>query len=358
VHPILANSRRLTLYLLAWVPVAVLLTSLLKASGHLCWGAAAALAAPLALIYAFWCLSAWYLCRYVPVGSSRIWHLLVAIHPAAAIISVVWAWGAAWGVAALEGLENQYWPVRPLLFGAGVMLYYVAAAVHYVLMAIEASRQAQAREMEAAMLTRDAELRALRAQINPHFLFNSLNSISALTTTDPARARQMCILLSDFLRSSLGMGDRERIPLGEELALARAFLAIQQVRFGARLKLEERLDAAAELCLVPPLLLQPLVENAVTHGVATLLEGGCVSLETHRAQDELAITVENTFDPETPRRPHTGLGLPNVRRRVEARYGGAGRLEVREAANRFRVLLVLPAETEESDEQSARGDRG
>jgi hypothetical protein len=331
------------LYLLAWVPLAALLTSLLAATGRFSVGEAAALALPMALIYAFLCLSAWYLCRFAPIGSSRFWYLLVWINPAAAIISVIWSGAIGWGLALLLGLEAAYPPNRPMLFGAGMMLYYLAAAFHYVLMAMQVSREAQQRELEAAMLARDAELRALKAQINPHFLFNSLNSISALTATDPVLARQMCILLSDFLRSSLGMGDRESIPLGEELALARHFLAIQQVRFGARLKVEEQFDAEAEACPVPPLILQPLVENAITHGVATLVEGGWIRLEARCDAGELAIVVENTFDPEALRRRRTGVGLPNVRRRLAARYGEAGRVEVRESGDRFRVQVFLPA---------------
>ncbi len=358
MHPILADRRQLGIYLLAWLPLGLLLTSLLVAAGSMSWLTAAELALPLTLIYAFWCLSAWYLCRYVPIGSSRFWYLLVAIHPAAAIISLAWAYGVGWALAAIEGLEAEFLPQRLMLFGAGVLLYYVAAAFHYVLMAMQLSRDAQQREMEAAVLARDAELRALRAQVNPHFLFNSLHSISALTASDPVLARQMCIQLSDFLRSSLGIGEREHIPLGEELALARGFLAIQQMRFGARLKVEEQLDPSAEACLVPPLVLQPLVENAVTHGAATLVEGGWIRLETRREGGELAIAIENSFDPEAPRRHRTGVGLPNVRKRIAARYGATGRVDVRETGDRFRVHLAIPAETEESHEQPARGDRG
>jgi LytS/YehU family sensor histidine kinase len=132
--------------------------------------------------------------------------------------------------------------------------------------AIEAERKGA----ELQLLAQESELKALRAQLNPHFLFNSLNSISALTAVDPSRAREMCVLLSDFLRRSLGLGERRLVALREELDLARTYLAIEQIRFGARLKLAWTLDPAAEPALLPTLLLQPLVENAIKHGIAAL----------------------------------------------------------------------------------------
>ena len=262
MHPILADPRRLALYLAAWIPLVLLLAGVLASTGDFTWVQASELILPLAAIYAFVCLSAWYLCRFLPLRTSALFSLLVTINLAAGLSSLIWAGAVAWAMAIGLGLEPQYLRQRPILFGAGFLLFDLSAAFHYALMAFETSRQAQAREMQASILAREAELRALKAQIDPHFLFNSLHSISALTASDPAKAREMCVLLSDFLRSSLKMGDRERIPLGEELALARNFLAIQRIRFGARLNVEEDVTDGAASCPVPPLLLQPLVENA------------------------------------------------------------------------------------------------
>jgi two-component system sensor histidine kinase AlgZ len=346
VHPLLSDFRKLGIYLLAWTPIAGLLVSLLRSTGDFTWTQAAELIVPLAIVYAFMCLSGWYLCKFVPAGVPAIWYLLIAMTPAAAVASLMWAGGFAWAVAAEWGLERNYLPHRPMLFGAGMLIYLLAIAVHYALLTVESSRQSKAREMEAQVLARDAELRALKAQIDPHFLFNSLNSISALTSSDPAKAREMCVLLSDFLRTSLGMGDRDHIPLGEELALARKFLAIQAVRFGDRLQTHEDIEAGLAPCPVPPLILQPLVENAVTHGISTMLQGGLVSLRAHGSAAQLTLTVENTFDPEAPKRRRGGLGLANVRKRLYTRYGSAARLDVLVEGNRFRVELLLPRDNE------------
>src|SRR5437588_8622550 len=128
----------------------------------------------------------------------------------------------------------------------GVVLYLLSGGLHYAALAAEASQDAARRAAESRTLARDAELQALRMQINPHFLFNSLHSIAALATVDGVRAREMCIRLSDFLRHSLGLGDRESIPLREELALAHNYLGVEQVRFGDRLRVHDEIQPGCE----------------------------------------------------------------------------------------------------------------
>jgi LytS/YehU family sensor histidine kinase len=215
------------------------------------------------------------------------------------------------------------------------------------LLAVEASREAEARVMQASVLAREAELRALKAQVNPHFLFNSLNSISALTASDAPKAREMCILLGDFLRRTLGLGEKAAIPLAEEISLIHAFLAVEKIRYGARLQMEEQIDAETLDAQVPPLLLQPLIENAVGHGIANLVEGGWIKLSAERRDGELSIVVENLFDPEAPPRRKSGVGLANVRQRLEARYGNRARFATSVDGSCFRVAISLPVEIKE-----------
>ena len=195
------------------------------------------------------------------------------------------------------------------------------------------------------MLARDAELKALKAQVNPHFLFNSLNSISALTSSDPAKAREMCILLAEFLRMTLGLGEKTTIPLSEELSLLHRFLAIEKVRFGPRLQMTENIMDDCKNLLIPPLLLQPLVENAVKHGIANLPEGGQVHLAAECENGRLSIVVENTFDPEATPSHRNGMGLANVRQRLDARYSKEASIRVNTTADQFQVNLSLPAES-------------
>jgi LytS/YehU family sensor histidine kinase len=233
----------------------------------------------------------------------------------------------------------------PLLFAMGALLYLLSAGIHYAVLAAEESHEAERRTAEARTLARESELQALRMQLNPHFLFNSLHSISALATVDGPRAREMCIRLADFLRSSLRLGECETIPLKEELALARSYLEVEQVRFGARLAVEERIEPGCEDCGVPALLLQPLVENAVKHGIAGLVEGGTIRLEAHRRGPVVAILLENAFDPESAAGGSLGLGLRNVRRRLRVRYGEEAEMEAGPAGDCYRVSLRLPCES-------------
>jgi len=354
LHPILGNLRRLTLYLLAWLPLTGLVAYLFVATAGFRWGEAVALAAPLCLFYAFVCLSAWYSARGNPLTTTGV-ASLVSAHGIGALIA-----GGIWDLAAralgaglartsnYAGLEPKVAKISPLVFGLGVLFYLLAVGLFYVLLAIEASQKAEQRALEAQLFARDAELRALKAQVNPHFIFNSLHSISALTGSDPAKAREMCILLGDFLRRTLGLGEKEVIPLEEELALVRSFLNVEKVRFGARLDMREEIDKTSLDCLVPPLLLQPLVENAVVHGISNLVEGGWVRVTIRPEQDRLAIVVENQWDAEAPKKRRNGLGLENVRRRLATAFGNRARMDATGDLESFRVSMTLPAERKAS----------
>src|SRR5438067_1201585 len=351
MHPILGQLRRLVLYLLAWVPLGAVLLFLLTFPGDLSWPRALAMVIPLCLIYAFICLSACWSCRSTPLETSGFSRFAFTHLSAAAVLSLLWlviAKGLAATLSSFDkfhGLDRQIHRTYPLLFGSGVFLYLLAVALHYVLLSIEASREAEQRENQARVLARESELKALKAQVNPHFLFNSLNSISALTTIDPSRAREMCLLLADFLRKTLGLGEKIAIPLEDELSLVHSFLSVEKIRFGSRFNLEEHIQPEALDCLVPPLLLQPLLENAVSHGISNLTEGGWIRLVVNQnGIGDLSITVENNFDPEMPPRRGTGTGLRNVRQRLDTRYGNRATFEARRDGDHFRVNMRLPAE--------------
>ena len=231
MHPILARAERLAAYLAAWLVVAVLLAAVLTRQ-DVTWLAALALLLPICLVYAFVCLSAWYVCRATPLTSSGPTRVLASSATAAVIASGLWiglarAWLATLAAVTTAGpTPEQYARHEPLMFASGVLLFLLALTVHYLLLVFEFARQAERRQLQLEVLSRDAELRALRAQLDPHFLYNSLNSISALTAVDPAGARRMCVLLADFLRDTLTISGRDRISLADELALIDRFLGI------------------------------------------------------------------------------------------------------------------------------------
>jgi hypothetical protein len=361
MHPIFATKGRILLYLDAWLPIGGLLAGLFVFVGHLSWLEAAALSVPMALVYSFLCLSAWYLCRSFPLERTGTLKLF-GLHAISGILSsLLWTLlgrGLAIALAAIPSfgsLEAHYRAQTPLLIGVGTLVYILAIVANYLLCAMESSRDAERRSLELQILAREAELRALRAQINPHFLFNSLNSVSALTTIDPAASRAMCQLLADFLRKSIDVGVRDRITLEEECALAFNFLSIEQVRLGPRLRVRREMDEASQRCLVPPLLLQPLMENALRHGIAQLVEGGDILISAARPGVRLRVTVENPCDPDRPRGNGSGIGLANVRARLDNIYGKEAWLEVEPGAERFKVTVCLPAMEKSSDERRPDG---
>jgi len=300
-------------------------------------------------------LSAWsagFSCRTAPLAKTPSWRLALTHLAAAVLLTLLWMQLTLFlakvmnAVSGWEGTASYVTFRTGLIFGAGIFYYLLSVAINYALIAQKESQKAQELALESSMRAREAELSALKAQINPHFLYNSLNSISALTSIDPARAREMCVSLADFLRLTLGMGEKGVIPLREELGLLEKYCAIEKVRFGERLALKEQVEESAKNCLLPPLLLQPLFENAVVHGIAQMPEGGWICLKAERSGERLMLTVENSWDPEAGSSRRNGVGLKNVQRRLEARYGSAAQLQASAEENVFRVTMQFPAEEE------------
>ena len=344
MHPVLASYRRLTAYLLAWGPVLALLAYGAPQTPGAAWAGFASVLAPVCALFAFVCLSPWPICRSWPLspGQSRGHGRHVGRrsrrrrpHPD----------GRRLAGRILPAAGGATAPAR-LLFAMGTLLYLLSAGLHYAVLAAQESREAERRAAEARTLAREAELQALRIQLNPHFLFNSLHSISALATVDGPRAREMCIRLADFLRGSLGLGERETIPLEEELALARRYLEVEQVRFGGRLEVQEAIDPDCEHCGVPA-----LAAAAAGGKCRQAWNGRPGGRRRHPAggasprQASVAILVENAFDPEAAAGRSLGLGLRNVRRRLRVRYGEEAELEAGPAGDRYRVSLRLPCES-------------
>jgi two-component system sensor histidine kinase AlgZ len=350
MHPVLTNRARMLLYLASWLPIAALLTAIVTRGGGMPLMEAAIILFPMCLLYAFICQASWYLCQALPLRDSEILHLLGTHATASLVASAAWAgFGLVWAFLVgtsfdLAGIVDRYLAQLPILFLSGVLLFLLAIAFNYLLITFEASQRAEQKALELQVLAREAELKALRAQVDPHFLFNSLNSINALIMADPAGARRMCVLLAEFLRGCLKLGSAERISLGEEIQLAEHYLNIEKVRLGARLIVETEVDAGCERCRVPPLILQPLIENAITHGVAPMLEGGTVRVEVRRQGDAIRIVVENPFEAQSGTKNGAGLGIKNVRMRLANLFNGDARLNVNENGRQFRIELQLPCD--------------
>ena len=281
------------------------------------------------------------------------WHALSfhAVHGLALVAySTIYATSWIWPEAvsgrlgeAVDGLGRSPVLVWNLLMGS--WLYLLVAGLSY---AVRAQRRIRAQEdaaAEARLLAEQAQLAALRAQVNPHFLFNALHSVAALVTIDPERAEEALECLGDLLRYALGT--EHEVLFAQEWAFTQDYLSFERLRLGDRLRLEARTDAGVLSMPVPPLILQPLVENAVRHGIANRPEGGRIELRAWLERGRLAIRVAN--DGGGGRNDAAdGVGLTSVRRRLAALYGERATLTI-DRTSGFAVTLDLPAPADDLD---------
>jgi len=221
---------------------------------------------------------------------------------------------------------------------SGIFFWRERSAVADAALARERERSERV-EREAVT----ANLRALQAQIEPHFLFNTLANLDALIQTDPPRARSMLGHLNDYLRATLAATRRERSTLADEFALLRGYLEVQRMRMGERLRFRLELPEALAQADLPPLLLQPLVENALKHGLEPKVEGGEVKVSAREEGGRLVLEVADTgLGKANGATGGTGVGIANVRARLAAAYAGAKLEAGMNPAGGYTVRLSVP----------------
>lgn len=244
------------------------------------------------------------------------------------------------GNSAFTGFYSNSLPIR---IAIGFLLIGFMELISVLWYTQQEQKESDKRRMEAEQLTKDAELFKLRQQLQPHFLFNSLNSISALVATRPQEARKMIQQLSDFLRGTLKKEEHQWISLGEELQYLQLYLEIEKVRFGNRLSTVIESDEHSRDMKIPSLLLQPLVENAIKFGLYDTTGETVITLKATAAENILQIRVENPFDPETSSpKQGTGFGLSSVQRRLYLLFGRNDLLATSVNENTFITTVKIP----------------
>jgi sensor histidine kinase YesM len=206
--------------------------------------------------------------------------------------------------------------------------------------AVKTRRLSKKRQVRLELALREAELRALEAQINPHFLFNCLNSIRALVVEDPQKAQDMITRFASLLRYNLNHESRHTVPLSSEAEVVADYLALEKVRFEDRLRLQVSIDPAAAALPVPPMILQSLVENALKHGIARLPEGGDLQIRAATRNGTLVLEVENTGELMDSRAGDTQVGLNNIRERLRILYGDRASLALKNGEGGHVVATV------------------
>lgn len=242
-----------------------------------------------------------------------------------------------------QSLVDNTWPIR---FAIGFLINGCVSLVGYAYFNWQERTETEQKKNEAEQLSKEAELYKLRQQLQPHFLFNALNSINALIGSRPSEAREMVQQLSDFLRNTLRKEEQQWIKLEDEMHSLQLYLTIEKVRFGHRLSTELDIDAASSNMQLPALLLQPLVENAIKFGLYDTTEDSRICLTAKAENNQLVITVENPFDPATAAaQKGTGFGLSSVQRRLYLMFGRNDLLQTTIKENIFSTTVIIPQPT-------------
>jgi LytS/YehU family sensor histidine kinase len=228
--------------------------------------------------------------------------------------------------------------------GTGVFIYGLVILTYYLFVSLSNLSEKKAKEAKLESLVKETELKMLRSQINPHFLFNSLNSISSLTITDPEKARDMVVKLSEFMRYALSRKDEQPVTLQNELENLRLYLDIEKVRFGEKLIMEETIEPDCLDFKIPVMLLQPLYENAVKHGVYESTESVRIRTQAKIIEGYIQISISNNYDPAPSLKRGTGTGLLNVTRRLELFYGNKASIKTLKENGIYTVNLYIPAD--------------
>jgi two-component system LytT family sensor kinase len=242
-----------------------------------------------------------------------------------------------------DNVYNDYWNTTlPYRIGTGIFIFGLIILTYYLFMSLSNLAEKSTREARLESLVKETELKMLRSQINPHFLFNSLNSVSSLTITDPEKAREMVIKLSEFMRYALSGKDEKLVELKNELDNLKLYLEIEKVRFGSRLITEENVAVDCLEIPIPVMLLQPLYENAIKHGVYESTENIRIITVAERKGEFLEITISNNYDPASVPAKGTGTGILNVSRRLDLFYGKSGTITTKKDNGIFIVKLFIP----------------
>jgi sensor histidine kinase YesM len=347
-HPVLTNRARLIIWWLVWL----FITSGQLLLYYYAYGSFTTTAIPDGIvslvIYSGIGLSLWYPFRYFNAPGSRNISVVSNLMLSGAISVTLWVFITKFSVMAVLPKINDYkayWDTTlPYRVGTGIFLYCLIVLVYYLFVSLYNLSEKNAKEARLESLVKETELKMLRSQINPHFLFNSLNSISSLTINDPEKAREMVIKLSEFMRYALSKKDEQPVSLRSELENLRLYLEIEKVRFGDRLSTEENIEEKCLEIQMPVMLLQPLYENAIKHGVYESTESVSIKTKVSCGNGYLQVIISNNYDLAPSSVKGTGTGLINVVRRLELFYGKKASLKTTKENGIYTVSLFIPTE--------------
>jgi two-component system, LytTR family, sensor kinase len=345
-HPILKNRENLTVYLLIWLGV------LASYQANLSLGIGLELKYALAdnlLINLFLPglgISYWYSAKYISFENNPVIRIFLSHIFGGIFITALWLALGYYLVNSIVGFNETYSDlfikILPWRIVVGILYYFLFTAFYYLIIYYSNYQERIIKEAELKNLVTQAELKSLKFQINPHFIFNSLNSMSALTIINPEKARSMILKLADFLRYTLASNERQTTSLSEELKNIRLYLEIEKVRFEDKFEFYEDVENEALKVKVPSMILQPLFENAIKHAVYEAMEKVTLNLSAKVKEDFLEIKVINNFDGSGSSKSGTGIGLTNIKNRLELIFNRKDLININKENNSFSVTIYIP----------------
>ncbi|MBN1598503.1 MAG: histidine kinase [Bacteroidales bacterium] len=346
LHPILNKRQNFITYSIIWIIVGIIHALIVSATYDVDISISATESVVFNFLYAVLGIGIWYPVYFTDLEKNKIANFITN-HLASASLAVgIWLW---LGIVIIKsvyndvpGYINQLTISTPLRALTGFLIYAITASIYYLFIYYQNFKNKLLRESELKALVKESELNSLKSQINPHFLFNSLNSISSLTMISPEKAQDMVINLSDFLRYSLSHKNESLTTFDKELKNIDRYLKIEKIRFGKRLNVEKDIMEHCVNYYLPGLILQPLMENAVKYGVYESIEQSNISISAKCTTDLLEVHIANEYDPDVISKKGEGIGLRNVSGRMKIQYGREDLLKIEKNDKIFEVILFFP----------------
>lgn len=345
-HPFLKNTKHFIYYLAIWMLMAGVQFAVLAVYSHVAILPALIDGLYFNFSFALFSLPVWYVVRYGKTGSSYFLNLVV--NHLVTLLLILLAWIGS-GIVLLNAVFSGDEFYHSFLFISlpwriisGIFYYSIIVLIYYIMVYYQNLQEKLNNEKKLTETVKQAELDILKSQINPHFLFNSLNSISSLTITNPEKAQEMIIKLSDFLRYSVSQTAENMTTLRNEFDNINRYLDIEKVRFGNKLEYSTEADENCLNLKVPAMILQPLYENAVKHGVYESIAPINIDTKCKLVENVLQISILNNFEPASKNKKGAGIGLKNIRERLKLIYRNDQLLKTSVHENIFEVRLFIP----------------
>lgn len=345
-HPILFNKNNLAWYSLAWLLIMSIQTYAMFQLFHFSWLYALVDGLVYGILFYIFGIGLWFFIRFQDFQKQNRMAVLIEQGTSLVIMLSLWVIAGIYILTVIfsqnEEINNFLWESISWRYLNGFLMYIVLILFYYLNSYYTHIQEKQKKELALENNLKDSEINLLRSKLNPHFLFNSLNSLNALLQTQPEKASEMLLELSDYLRFSLDKDYQNMIPLEEEMNHIDKYLAIEKMRFGDKITIEKEWNEDCRSKKIPALLLQPLIENAIKYGLQGENEKVQIKIRCTLDNNNLQLQIQNNYDDKTAPRKGSGTGLYTVKKRLELLFKQYHLFHIEKKNTTFMVRLIIP----------------